>query len=109
MTQLYDMDCQRPKEGEGLSDKEIQELKSQVPDWDLVEEDGTLQLEREFDFKNFAQALEFTNKVGKLAEEQDHHPEIITEWGKVTVTFWTHAIDGLHKNDFIMAAKTNRL
>lgn len=109
MSELYEMECKRPKKGEGLSKEEIQALLGKVPRWDLVEEDGTLQLEREFDFDNFAQALAFTNKVGELAEAQDHHPEIFTEWGKVTVTFWTHATGGLHQNDFIMAAKTSRL
>ena len=60
-------------------------------------------------FKNFVQALAFTHRVGELAEEQDHHPALLTEWGKVTVTWWTHAVKGLHRNDFIMAAKTDEL
>jgi 4a-hydroxytetrahydrobiopterin dehydratase len=60
-------------------------------------------------FKNFSQALEFTNKIGAIAEEEDHHPLIITEYGRVTVDWWTHMIGGLHKNDFIMAAKTDEI
>jgi 4a-hydroxytetrahydrobiopterin dehydratase len=64
---------------------------------------------RRFRFKNFAQALAFTNQVGKIAEEQGHHPNILTEWGQVTVEWWTHVIQGLHQNDFIMAAKTDQL
>ena len=68
---------------------------------------GILQLERVFTFSDFAQALAFTNKVGALAEEAGHHPAILTEWGKVTVTWWTHKIGGLHRNDFIMAARTD--
>jgi 4a-hydroxytetrahydrobiopterin dehydratase len=64
-------------------------------------------LERTFKFKNFTQALEFTNKVGAIAEEEDHHPRIVTEWGRVILQWWTHVIGGLHKNDFIMAAKTD--
>ena len=60
-------------------------------------------------YKNFDEALTFTNKVGQLAEAEGHHPSILTEWGKVTVTWWTHKIKGLHRNDFIMAAKTDQL
>jgi len=66
-------------------------------------------LRRIFKFKNFVEALNFTNKVGEIAETEGHHPMLITEWGRVTVVWWTHAIRGLHKNDFIMAAKTNDL
>jgi 4a-hydroxytetrahydrobiopterin dehydratase len=62
-----------------------------------------------FNFKNFLQALKFTNKIGAIAEEEGHHPRIITEYGRVTVDWWTHRIGGLHKNDFIMAAKTDGL
>ena len=60
-------------------------------------------------FKNFEQALQFTNKLGTVAEQQNHHPAILTEWGKVTVSWWTHKIGGLHKNDFIMAARTDAI
>lgn len=66
-------------------------------------------LRRVYKFRDFAQALSFTNKVGALAEAQGHHPALLTEWGKVTVMWWTHKIGGLHKNDFIMAAKTDKL
>ena len=66
-------------------------------------------MERTFKFKDFAEALSFTNKIGRIAEEEAHHPLILTEWGKVTVTWWTHKIKGLHHNDFIMAAKTDLL
>ena len=66
-------------------------------------------LERVFQFPDFAQALAFTNRVGALAEEEGHHPALLTEWGKVTVAWWTHAIGGLHRNDFIMAAKTDQI
>ena len=90
-----------------LTDAEITELHPQVTEWQIKEVDGIKRLERVFKFKNFAQALDFTNKVGAIAEEEDHHPLIITEWGKVTVQWWTHAVKGLHKNDFIMAAKTD--
>ena len=66
-------------------------------------------LTRQFKFKNFVQALAFANRVGDLAEQQDHHPAILVEWGRVTVSWWTHVIGGLHQNDFISAAKTDQL
>ena len=92
-----------------LTDAEIAALQPQVPEWNLVEQDGVLRLQRTFKFKNYAQSLEFTNKVAAIAEEQDHHPLIVLEWGRVTVQWWTHVVKGLHKNDFIMAAKVDEL
>jgi 4a-hydroxytetrahydrobiopterin dehydratase len=92
-----------------LSEIEIRELQPLIPGWEVVEAGGVQQLERIFRFKDFTQALEFTNKVGEIAESEDHHPTIATEWGKVTVTWWTHTIKGLHRNDFIMAARTSTL
>ena len=92
-----------------VTEAEIAELKPQVPDWDLVERDGIPRLERVFHFPDFAQALAFTNRVGSVAEGEGHHPALLTEWGRVTVAWWTHKIRGLHRNDFIMAAKTDAL
>lgn len=92
-----------------VTEAEIQELKPQVPDWMLVERQGIQQLERAFATKDFVEALRFTNRVGALAEAEGHHPAILTEWGRVTVTLWTHKIKGLHRNDFIMAAKIDSL
>ena len=92
-----------------LSDSEVEDLLPQVPDWQVKQVNGENRLERVFKFKNFSQALDFTNKVGAIAEQEDHHPLIVTEWGKVTVAWWTHTIGGLHKNDFIMAARTDEL
>jgi 4a-hydroxytetrahydrobiopterin dehydratase len=92
-----------------VSDAELAELIREIPEWTPVVRDGVMQLEREFKFKNFKLALAFTNKVGEIAEAEFHHPTLVTEWGKVTVTWWTHAINGLHKNDFIMAARTDAL
>ncbi len=89
--------------------EEIATLKLQIPEWNIVEIGGVKQLKRVFLFKNFAQALAFTNKVGELAEQEGHHPLIITEWGKVEVYWWSHIIGGLHVNDFITAAKTDAL
>lgn len=92
-----------------VNDEETQQLKAQIPDWKLVEEDGVQKLQRIFTFKNFAGALTFTNAVGELAESLNHHPALLTEWGRVTVTWWTHKIHGLHRNDFICAARTDAL
>lgn len=92
-----------------VTDAEIAELHPQVADWELMELDGIKRLRRVFSFEGFAQALEFTTKVGALAEEEGHHPALLTEWGRTTVTWWTHKIRGLHRNDFIMAAKTDEL
>ena len=92
-----------------VTDTELAELKPQVPDWDLVERDGIKRLRRVFPFRDFAEALAFTDAVGEIAEDEGHHPALLTEWGQVTVTWWTHKIKGLHRNDFIMAAKTDEL
>ncbi len=92
-----------------LGDAEIEELRARVPEWRLVERDGIKRLERAFAFDDSGRALAFTNEVGERAEEEGHHPALLTEWGRVTVTWWTHKIGGLHRNDFIMAAKTDEL
>jgi len=92
-----------------VTESEIRELKPQIPDWKSVQHKGIERLERVFTFNNFADALSFTNRVGALAEAEGHHPAILTEWGRVTVTLWTHKIRGLHRNDFIMAAKVDSL
>ncbi|WP_097461886.1 4a-hydroxytetrahydrobiopterin dehydratase [Mangrovitalea sediminis] len=88
---------------------DIAVLSQQVPNWQIRECDGVKRLERVFSFGDFADALAFTNKIGLLAETAQHHPAILTEWGRVTVTWWTHKIKGLHRNDFVMAAKTDAL
>jgi len=104
------MKCVPPRRGGSpLTEGEVAELHLQVPEWRIVEREKVKRLERAFRFKNFAEALQFTNRVGRLAEEEDHHPALLTEWGQVTVTWWTHAVGGLHRNDFIMAAKTDEL
>ena len=92
-----------------VTEAEVADLRRQVPDWHLVERDGIARLERTFEVPTFADALTFTNRVGALAEQEGHHPALLTEWGRVTVTWWTHKIRGLHRNDFIMAAKTDAL
>ena len=108
MSSLSRLECVPCKGDEPtVSDAEIAEYKPQVPDWLVVEGDGVKKLQRTFKFPDFAQALAFTNRVGQLAEQENHHPSLLTEWGKVTVTWWTHKIRGLHRNDFIMAARTD--
>ncbi len=92
-----------------LTDAEIAELHPQVPEWQIIEVGGVKRLQRVFKVKNFIEAVAFTNKIAMIAEKEDHHPLIATEWGRVTVQWWTHKIQGLHKNDFIMAAKTDEL
>ena len=92
-----------------LTSSEIEDLKYHLPQWQFVERDGVLHLERIFKFTKYSLAVEFTNKVAAIAEEEDHHPLIILEWGRVTVQWWTHVVQGLHRNDFIMAAKTDEI
>lgn len=89
--------------------EEIENFRAQIPDWDIQIIDGIARLSRTYRLGNFAEALLFTNRVGALAETECHHPAILTEWGKVTVHWWTHKIKGLHRNDLIMAAKTDEL
>jgi 4a-hydroxytetrahydrobiopterin dehydratase len=91
-----------------VADSEVAELGPQVPEWKLLDE-SERKLQRVFRFKNFADAMAFTVRVGELAEFESHHPAILTEWGRVTITWWTHANRGLHRNDFIMAAKTDAI
>lgn len=92
-----------------VTPEEQQELGREIPGWTLIEVDGEPRLQRRFKLKNFVAALAFTQRVGEAAEAAGHHPAILTEWGKVTVTWWTHAIHGLHRNDYIMAAKTDAI
>ena len=108
MEKLEQMTCTACHKGESIiTDAEIAKLHPQIPDWQIVVSDGMRRLERVFAFPNFADALAFTNQVGAIAELAGHHPALLTEWGKVTVAWWTHKIGGLHRNDFIMAWKTD--
>ena len=92
-----------------LGDAETKEFLDQVPDWITYIDMGTQKIRSKYRFIDFISAMEFTQKVGNLAEMKGHHPVITTEWGNVTVVWWTHKIEGLHKNDFIMATKTDRI
>lgn len=110
MTDLTQIKCVPCRGGEPtVTEADIAQLHPQVPEWQINEVNGVKRLVRVFKFRNFAEALAFTNKVGTIAEAEDHHPLIVTEYGSVTVNWWTHKIKGLHRNDFIMAAKTDAI
>ena len=87
---------------------QIQILLSEINGWFLIEEPIN-KIQKIFSFKSYKDSVDFSNKVASLADDKDHHPQIVLEWGKVTVIWWSHKIEGLHKNDFICAAKTDKL
>ena len=110
MTKLAEMKCEACQlDAPKVTESELAELILLIPDWGVKVRDGIMQLERVYKFKNFKLAMVFTNKLAELAEEEFHHPGILTEWGKVTVTWWSHSVKGLHHNGFIMASKTDQL
>ena len=110
MAELYSERCTAcRRDSPHVTDEEIAVLHPSVIEWALIDESGIPKLDRQFKFRNFVQALEFTNALGELAEAEGHHPRLTTEWGRVSVTWWTHKIRNLHRNDFIMAAKTDQL
>lgn len=91
-----------------MSDAEAQQLHAEVPAWEIVVVDGIRRLRRAYKFKTYLDGLNFTNQIAQLAEQQQHHPRLITDYAAVTVEWWTHVAKGLHRNDFIMAAKTDQ-
>ena len=110
MNELSEKSCSACREGAPQATEiEIAEALKNLPEWSVIQVNGINQMTRVYKFKNFVSALEFTNTVAAVAEEFNHHPALLTEWGKVTVTWWTHKIKGLHENDLIMAAKTEKL
>jgi 4a-hydroxytetrahydrobiopterin dehydratase len=88
-----------------LTDPEIAALKPEIPKWEVAEVDGIKRLRRAFEFADFRSAMEFAVGVGEIAEHEGHHPDLHVAWGKVVVETWTHKIRGLHRNDFVLAAK----
>jgi 4a-hydroxytetrahydrobiopterin dehydratase len=107
MTELADKTCVPCRGGvPPLKGAELEELIGQVPGWDVVEDHH---LRKEFRVENFREALDLVNRVGELAEEQAHHPDIAFGWGRVEIVIFTHKIDGLTESDFILAAKVDRL
>lgn len=110
MSELAREECQAcRRDAPQVTPEERDAYLAELPQWQIVERDGIMQLERVFTFRNFQQALAFTNRVGEIAEAAGHHPALLTEWGKVTVTWWSHELKGLHKNDFILAARTDEV
>lgn len=110
MSELSQASCEACRiDAPTVGDAQAQHLLTELPEWSLITVDGIKQLQREYRFKNFAAAMEMANRVAQIAEEEGHHPSILVEWGKMTVTWWSHSIKGLHRNDFIMAAKTDDL
>lgn len=110
MTELAKQVCDACRaDAPKVTEAEMQQLSLQVPDWQVIDDAGVLKLIRQIKVANFVAAMALAHKVGELAESQGHHPAILVEWGKLTVTWWTHKIKGLHKNDFVMAAKTDEL
>ena len=108
MTELIDQTCIPCRGGDSpLSPEEMEQMRALVPNWHIVDQDNTPKLSRFYEFSDFKGALAFTQQIGEVAEQAGHHPMLITEWGKVSVFWWTHVINGLHQNDFIMAAKTD--
>ncbi|HTW31304.1 MAG TPA: 4a-hydroxytetrahydrobiopterin dehydratase [Candidatus Sulfotelmatobacter sp.] len=107
MTDLADKKCVPCRGGvPALKGKELDKLHESVPAWTVTNQHH---IRREFKFPDFKQALDFVNRVGAVAEDQGHHPDILLAWGKAEITLWTHKVDGLTESDFIMAAKIDRL
>jgi len=108
MTTLAEKDCVPCRGGvPKLEGQALGNLSNELgAEWQVV---NNHHLEKEYKFKNFREALDFTNKVGELAEAQGHHPDVYLAWGKVKLTIWTHKIDGLTESDFVLAAKADRL
>jgi 4a-hydroxytetrahydrobiopterin dehydratase len=92
-----------------ITAEELAKLLPQVPNWCHFQVNGEDRIERVYLFPDFQKALDFTNAIGADAETVQHHPALLTEWGRVTVTWWTHAVNGLHRNDVIMAARTDEI
>lgn len=110
MSKLAQDKCEAcSKEAPQLNDDQIEGMLKEVPEWKVETVEGEKRLSRTFKFKDFAGAFAFTQKIADIAEEEGHHPAMLTEYGKTTVDWWTHKIGGLHRNDFIMAARTDRL
>ena len=107
MSELAERQCVPCRGGvPPMKGEQINEMSSQLPDWQVVNEHH---LQRSYRFQDFRETLDFVNRVGELAEEQGHHPDICFGWGKADITIWTHKIDGLTESDFVLAAKIDKL
>jgi len=107
---LRELKCQACRPGTpALTLEECEHFLKQLTDWQLLNQFGIAQIQKAYQCANFSQALELTNAIGAIAEMNDHHPLIMLEWGRVTVNWWTHSVNGLHLNDFVMAVKTDEV
>lgn len=110
MSTLSDLNCVAcSRNAELLTQNQIEIFLSEIPGWRVITDGDIKKLIRQFDTKNYQHSLSFTNVLAELAETTNHHPQIILEYSCVTVVWWSHILKGLHKNDFIMAAKTSDL
>ena len=110
MSDLSQLKCEACQAGAPpATAKELDDFLETHSSWEPIDVNGEPRITRVYMFGNFVDALAFTNRVGQIAEEEDHHPALLTEWGKVTVSWWTHKIRDLHRNDLIMGAKTDEL
>ncbi|MFT6916696.1 MAG: 4a-hydroxytetrahydrobiopterin dehydratase [Motiliproteus sp.] len=110
MSRLSQQQCEAcDADAARVSEQQAEQLLLQLGEWTIIERDAIPRLTRSFKFKDFSEALAFTNRVGALAEQQGHHPDLVTRWGAVEVYWWSHKLKGLHANDFICAAKTDQL
>ena len=91
-----------------LTDKDIEQQLKELSDWELATKNDIKQIVRSYSFKNFTSAMDFANQVTELAEQENHHPQICVEWGKVSIAWWTHTLSGVHLNDFIMASRCDK-
>ncbi len=106
---LSQMKCEACRaDAKPATQEERADFGKQIPEWRVETVDGVDRLVRRFSFKDFAQALSFTNRVGAIAEEVQHHPKLVTEWGACEVSWWSHEMGGLHRNDYILAARTDQ-
>ena len=109
MSDLSSQSCEACQiEAPKVPQDQIQIFLSEINGWVLIDE-PIKKIQKVFSFKSYKDSIDFSNKVASLADDEDHHPQIVLEWGKVTVIWWSHKIGGLHKNDFICAAKTDKL
>ena len=110
MNSLHSLQCTACRaDSPSVGDNEAERLLAEIPGWRIENHDGVPRLTVEYRFEDFRQAIAFANRVAALAEAEDHHPLLQVEWGRARVQWWTHRIQGLHLNDFIMAARTDRL
>mgnify|MGYP000356015017 CR=1 FL=1 len=110
MSELVNSSCEACRvDSPRVVDSETESYLRELPQWKIADISGVVQLKRCFTFKNFVEAMAFSVAVGEVAEAESHHPAMLIEWGRVDISWWTHKIHGLHKNDFVMAAKTDAI